>query len=119
MSELKRKVRVKLEYQAEYANPIQVTDGEKVSVGHEDDEYPGWKWCRASDGREGWIPVELLSQEGGEAIVLDDYSAQELSVRVGEEVEVEETRHKWLRVRNSQGKLGWIPASHVYPEIAI
>src|SRR5438552_15956990 len=33
-------------------------------------EFPGWKWCKASDGREGWVPVELLSNEGADATVL-------------------------------------------------
>ena len=44
-------------------DPIEIAPGEKVSVGHEDDEFPGWKWCKARDGCEGWVPVELLSNE--------------------------------------------------------
>jgi hypothetical protein len=35
----------------------------------------------------------LLSDAKAEATVLEDYSAQELSVREGEEVEVEDARH--------------------------
>ena len=62
-------------------DPIEIAPGEKVSVGHEDDEFPGWKWCKARDGCEGWVPVELLSNEGTEAIVLYDYSARELAER--------------------------------------
>ena len=108
-----RKVRIWLEYRVEYADPICVSAGETVSVGRADNEFPGWKWCRASDGREGWVPVELLSKEGGEATVLQDYSARELAVRPGEEVIVEETRHDWLLVRNAQGERGWIPNSHI------
>ena len=110
-SEPQRKVRIKREYKVEYPNPIQVAAGDKVSVGREDDEYPGWKWCHAADGRAGWIPVELLSGEGADAVVTQDYSAQELAVRPGEEVEVEDARPDWLLVRNSQGERGWIPAS--------
>jgi uncharacterized protein YgiM (DUF1202 family) len=113
MEEPKRKVRIKLEHRVEYPNPIQVTAGEKVRIGREDDEYPGWKWCQASNGREGWIPVELLSHEGVEVTVLHDYSARELSVQPGDEVEVEDTRHHWLLVRNVRGEQGWIPASHI------
>lgn len=113
MEEPKRKVRIKLEHRIEYPNPIQVTAGEKVTVGREDDEYPGWKWCQAPNGREGWIPVELLAQEGAEATVLHDYSARELAVQPGEEVEVEDARHHWLLVRNARGEQGWIPASHI------
>ncbi|MFZ0885720.1 MAG: SH3 domain-containing protein [Candidatus Acidiferrales bacterium] len=108
-----RQVRIQLEHKIEYADPIGVTAGERVRVGREDDQFPGWKWCKASDGREGWVPVELLSNQQGEANVLQDYSARELAVRPGEEVVVEEARHDWLLVRNARGERGWIPASHV------
>jgi SH3-like domain-containing protein len=113
MSEAKRRVHVKLEYSPEYPDPIKVLAGQKVRVGREDEEYPGWKWCKGPDGREGWVPAELLSDAKAEATVLEDYSAQELSVREGEEVEVEDARHGWLRVRNANGERGWIPASHI------
>jgi SH3-like domain-containing protein len=108
-----RQVRILVEHKIEYADPICVTAGERVSVGREDDEFPGWRWCKASDGREGWVPVELLSKQRGEATVLQDYSARELPVHPGEEVVVEEARHDWLLVRNARGERGWIPASHV------
>lgn len=115
MSEPKRRVRVKLDYSPEYPDPIKVLPGEKVRVGREDDEYPGWKWCHTADGRAGWVPVELLlpMDEEAQATVLQPYSAQELSVRMGEEVEIEEARHQWLLVRNTRGERGWIPASHI------
>jgi uncharacterized protein YgiM (DUF1202 family) len=113
MNEPRPRFRVHREYRVQYGTPVQVAAGEKVSVGRADDEYPGWKWCKASNGREGWIPAELLSQEGGEAIVLQEYSSQELAVEPGEEVEVEDERRGWLLVRNARGQRGWIPASSV------
>ena len=79
------RVRVKLEYKPQYRNPVRVAAGERVTVGREDNEFPGWRWCKASDGREGWIPTELLSAEDAEAIVTDDYSASELAVISGED----------------------------------
>jgi uncharacterized protein YgiM (DUF1202 family) len=115
MEETKRKVRIKLEHRVEYPDPIQVTAGERVTIGREDDEYPGWKWCRAANGREGWIPVELLFRAGVEGTVIRDYSARELAVQPGDEVEIEEARHEWLLVRNARGERGWIPASHIEP----
>jgi hypothetical protein len=110
-----RKVRIKIEHRIEYPDPIRVAAGERVNVGREDAEFHGWKWCKASDGREGWVPVELLSNEGAEATVLQDYSARELAVQPGEEVVVEESRHEWLLVRNIQGERGWIPAANAEP----
>jgi hypothetical protein len=108
----KTTLRINREYRPQYADSIQIAAGERVSVGREDPEFPGWKWCRASDGREGWVPVELLSNAGAGPVVLEDYSARELAVEPGEEVVLEDARHGWLRVRNSRGERGWIPASH-------
>jgi len=110
-----RKVRIKIEHRIEYPDPIRVAAGERVNVGREDAEFPGWKWCKASDGREGWVPVELLSNEGAETTVLQNYSAHELAVSPGEEVIVEESRHEWLLVRNALGECGWIPAANTEP----
>jgi SH3-like domain-containing protein len=108
--------RVRLEYKVQYQNPIQVMAGESVQVGRADEDDPGWLWCRAADGREGWMPVELLSRQASRAIVLRDYSARELAVEPGDEVELEEVRHGWALVRNTRGELGWIPKSHIEPD---
>jgi len=75
----------------------------------------GYTHIRLADGREGWVPAELLSNEGAETTVLQDYSARELAVRPGEEVIVEESRHEWLLVRNALGECGWIPAANTEP----
>lgn len=113
MQHAKPKARIRLPYQVEYPHPIEVKAGESVQVGRSDDEYPGWLWCRAADGCEGWMPLELLSRQEGSAIALQDYSAKELAVQPGDEVEIEEARHGWVLVRNAQRERGWIPQSHI------
>ena len=105
--------RIIREYTPQYPDPLSVAAGENVSVGREDDEFPGWKWCRALSGLEGWIPAEFLSEASAtETAVLWDYSSRELAVQTGEEVTVEDSHHEWLLVRNERGERGWIPASH-------
>jgi len=110
-----RTVRVRAQYDVQYPNPITIAAGGRVIVGHEDKHWPGWRWCKAADGRESWVPVELLShvKEGEEAAVLEDYSARELSIQAGEEVLVEQARHGWLLVRNARGERGWVPANRI------
>ena len=115
MQKVQRMVRIKVSRQVQYPDPISVTAGEAVLVGSEDGEFPGWRWCKASNGREGWIPVELLSNKGAEATVLENYSARELAVESGEQVTIEDMRQDWLLVRNAKGERGWIPASHTEP----
>jgi len=107
-----RRARIIREYKVQYGNPLSAAAGDKVTVGREDDEFPGWKWCKSSDGREGWVPIELLASDAAETTILSDYSSRELAVQSGEEVVVEDIRHDWLLVRNSNGERGWIPASH-------
>lgn len=33
--------------------------GERLAV-LEEDEQSGWLWCRAENGREGWVPLKTL-----------------------------------------------------------
>jgi SH3-like domain-containing protein len=113
MENAKAKAVVTQKYKVEYPTPIQVRAGESVEVMRTDEDSPGWLWCRAADGREGWMPLELLSSQRSPSVVLRDYSAKELAVQPGDEVEIQEIRHGWMLVKNAQGELGWIPQSHI------
>lgn len=106
---MRQTVQVRRGYQVQYADPISVRAGEILTVGRVDNNNPGWRWCRAADGRQGWVPVEFLSNEEPQTTILKDYSALELEVVPGEEVTVEDARHDWLLVRNMKGDCGWIP----------
>jgi SH3-like domain-containing protein len=108
--------RVVRDYRTEYPDPIGLSTGQRVRVGREDDEFPGWRWCLAADGRQGWVPVELLRTEGDEAVVSEDYEATELDVCEGDRVTVERERRGWLWVSDARGRRGWIPVSHVVVE---
>lgn len=113
MEQLPSKRRIIREYRIQYPRPLCVAAGDSLTVGREDDEFPGWKWCKASAGCEGWVPKELLSDPAAkETMILCDYSSRELAVQPGEKVTVEDSRHEWLLVRNRQGQRGWIPACH-------
>jgi hypothetical protein len=80
-----------------------------VRVGHQDNEFEGWWWCTGPDGRAGWMPAEILERRGETAEATEDYSANELSVRMGQRVAVVRALHGWVRVRNETGEEGWIP----------
>ncbi|HEY7460844.1 MAG TPA: SH3 domain-containing protein [Gemmatimonadota bacterium] len=111
-----RIVHVVRAYRTQYPDPIRVRAGERVRVGREEEDYPGWRWCVAPDGREGWVPVDVLQQEDGEAILRIDYEATELDVNPGQQVTVEKELRAWLWVEDAAGARGWIPASHVAGE---
>ena len=107
------KLHILRQYEVQYQNPIQIKAGDPVRAVQTDGDNPGWVWSHATDGREGWVAMELLSGERPIATGLADYSAKELAVQVGDEVEVEEVRHGWALVRNTQGDAGWIPQTHM------
>ncbi|WP_265457800.1 ligand-binding protein SH3 [Aeromonas salmonicida] len=99
-------------HHTDYPNPIAFRAGERVSIGHEDDEFPGWVRTLTADGNEGWAPLSLLALAAeGEALAQQDYTARELDVVVGERVRVERELAGWLWVHNEAGQSGWIPAS--------
>lgn len=66
--------RIIREYTPQYPDPLSVAAGESVSVGREDDEFPGWKWLgsgRVALGRKhdgNGRPLRLLlARTGGAA----------------------------------------------------
>jgi len=98
-------------YAAQYPDPISGLTGHRLLVQRQDDEYPGWWWCRGPDGREGWVPETCLRSDGANAVLLRDYDARELSASAGEELEVHEQLLGWARATNSEGQTGWLPAN--------
>jgi uncharacterized protein YgiM (DUF1202 family) len=49
---------------AEYdTTELPTEEGEELQVLRED-SASGWVWCRAKDGREGWVPQRTLSGSG-------------------------------------------------------
>lgn len=109
-------VRVVRDYSAQYPDPISARAGDRVRVGPDDPEFPGWWWCVGPDGRAGWVPEQLLQREGQEAILLRDYTARELSVRAGTEVTVQEVISGWVRATDGDGREGWLPQACIAPE---
>lgn len=101
--------RVVREYTALYSDPITVHAGERVLVGADDPEFPGWRWCTGPDGRAGWVPEQLLQRAGTDALVLRDYTARELSVEAGVEVVLDHVTSGWAWVIAPDGRSGWIP----------
>jgi SH3-like domain-containing protein len=90
--------------------------GDRVQVGRDDPEFPGWWWCTGPDGRQGWVPEQLLQRQGTHATMLRSYTARELSVRAGADVSVGETMHGWVWATDIDGRSGWIPLSCLCPD---
>ena len=102
---------VRESYAVQYLDPIRVDAGARVTVGRRDEVYTHWLWCRADDGREGWVPETILSStEPGAAEILEGYEATEVPVEAGASVDVLEEFDGFAWVRRVDGRLGWIPS---------
>jgi hypothetical protein len=93
-----------------YGDPISVRAGEVVSVGKDDPEWPGWRWCTDARGKQGWVPEAFIGDGGA---IDRDYTARELGVVAGDEVTVVREVAGWVWCEKDDGASGWIPASHV------
>ena len=98
---------------ATYPDPISFAAGETVQVERGDAEFPGWFWCRATDGREGWVHQTFLAAASGATTALREYSAMELAVSEGDRGELMESLDGWVLVRLDSGESGWVPLANV------
>lgn len=103
--------RVTEAYERAYPDPITVTAGEALTVGHEDSEYPGWIWCTNCAGKSGWMPLSCVDRSAARAIY--DYSAMELTAAEGDEIRVHKIENGWAWSTDAKGEQGWIPVANI------
>ncbi len=94
-------------------NPLAVRAGERVRLGERDDEYPGWRWGVAADGRAAWVPEAWFEIDGDEGVATRDYDAREIAVEGGEAVVAGESWAGWTWVETADGRAGWVPEALV------
>ena len=100
-------------FTAQYLDPISFGAGVTVQVEHGDSEFPGWFWCRAPSGKEGWVHRSFLAGSTGSTTSIRPYSAKELTVTSGDQGTLLQSLDGWAYVRLDAGGEGWIPKSHV------
>lgn len=103
-------------YQRPYADPIAVTAGTLVTPDFDKQtDIAGWVWCTAAGGRSGWTPRAWLEQIDGGWKITRDFNALELTVEVGDRLEVLEEESGFYLARSAGGQTGWVPCENVAP----
>ena len=100
------------DYRRPHDDPISGRSGETIFVDDAktgETDIVGWTWCRAADGREGWVPDAWTSGSGSARKLKRDYCALELSVRAGERVSLELSESGFVRCRTTASEVGWLP----------
>jgi hypothetical protein len=103
-------------YGAAYTDPITMKAGEPLVLDGREDNWRGWTWlwCSNQRGKSGWVPqsyVQGTEQEG--YVASSDYSAQELSMQMGEALLVAQFESGWFWCSDQHGQSGWVPAEHM------
>ena len=104
------------EYLSPYPDSIMFSKGERVQIGEEYEGDPDWKdWirCQASNNREAWIPKLYLVINEDEGVLLREYDALELSLSVGDVLEIREIVNGFGRAEKMNGEQGWAPMNHL------
>ena len=112
-----RRYRATADYDVSYPHPVSLAPGDRVELGRADTTWPGWVWVRTESGLEGWAPESALERvaDQSQAVAREDYTARELSMKKGDELESLRELNGWLWVRNQHGEEGWVPAFNLKP----
>jgi hypothetical protein len=72
-----------------------------------------WLWAVAEDGREGWIPDDLVTVTDAGPVASRDFSAIELTCAAADAVEFIRETHGWAWCRKDDGSEGWLPLKNL------
>lgn len=99
------------DHKSNYPNPVSFEPGDRLDVGAEDTEFPGWVRIIDPVGNEGWAPLEYiqLSEHHTTAVALKAYSAKELDVEPGDRLTVNYEHCQWCWVEHADKGAGWVP----------
>ena len=111
-----KRYRVIAEYQSPYPDPIIFHEGEKVTIGKEFTDDPDWKdwvWCEGQNNNDAWVPKQYLKVEADQGEFITDYNALELSVGVGETLNIYEIVNGFGMAEKPNGERGWVPLKNL------
>ncbi len=110
--------RVVRAYISPYPDSIQFLKGEVVQVIKEfsdDPDWVGWLWCEGKYNNAAWIPKQFLQIQPGHTILNRTYDAKELSVEVGDVLNITEIINGFCMATNETGDQGWVPQKNLVP----
>ncbi len=99
-------------YERPYENPMALKAGDPVCIDREksqETDILGWSWCTGPDGRQGWVPTSWLTHREGAERIARDFSALELSLRLGDRVRLHHSESGFVWVTHENGATGWVP----------
>ncbi|GAK84133.1 hypothetical protein JCM19238_1699 [Vibrio ponticus] len=113
------KVVVVEKHKSEYPEPFYLKQGELVTLGEMDDEFPNWIFVTTQSGEKGWAPVQYIDIQNHVAlgVLNQDYDNNEFNTELGERLTVLFELNAWYRVSRVNNELGWVPVNTVSAEL--
>lgn len=105
-------MKVTEKYEVCYPNPLNLEVGDKIQLFEKDvpEKWKGWNWCQDSTGNEGWISETYFKRvDSNNTEIIKEYTAQEISVNTGDEVELVFKDCGWAWCKKLNGDEGWLP----------
>lgn len=104
--------RVIAPHQSEFPQPITFVTGTSLQVGacyDGDEEWEHWFFCEACGQQGGWVPAQVIDMTSpGHGVALEDYTARELDVEIGEHLTGTRQLNGWVWCQR-QDDTGWVP----------
>lgn len=100
-------------HRSEYPEPITFARGAVLAVGERyagEEGWDGWYFCSTSGQRAGWVPAQVFRLTApGAGVAVEDYTARELDVEIGERLEGALELGGWRWCSRAGGESGWVP----------
>ncbi|MGC9385101.1 MAG: SH3 domain-containing protein, partial [Kosmotogaceae bacterium] len=96
---------------------IELEEGERVIPGklyEGNKNWINWIFCKKVDSEgAGWVPLQLIDTKGETATAKEHYSAREMNVYKGENVNGIKRLNGWIWCMKENGNEGWIPEENL------
>lgn len=97
------------DYEDKDSDPLFLQPGDEVTTGVCDQTWPGWVWAENRDGKNGYVPEEILEPLGeGRFSATDAFDPTVLTLKRGDALESLRHIHRWHWCRNQRGEQGWV-----------
>jgi hypothetical protein len=107
------------DYEERDTHALHLTVGQEVTSGPADLAWPGWIWVGDSNGRNGYVPAEILEPLGEDRwAASQDFDPTVLKVKRGDAITSTKEIHGWHWCRNKGGEEGWVAGYLLKPKVS-
>jgi len=104
------RARAVLPYARPYDDPFRAPAGTAVIPDpSQQTAIEGWVWAEDPEGRGGWVPLAWLDRTAEPWRLTRDFDALELSVAVGDVLEIRFAESGFVMAVDAAGRTGWVP----------